>query len=94
MRLKGLKWSEQQVAHIGRHGVSVREFEQVCRSPARVVFRARSEGPSPVFNVFGQTADGRHLFCVVIRFADGNGYPVTAREMTEREKRRYRKWLK
>lgn len=34
----------------------------------------------------------RYLFCVVIRFPDGNGYPVTAREMTANEKRRYRKW--
>ena len=29
---------------------------------------------------------------VVIRFPDGKGYPVTARAMTTKEKRRYRKW--
>jgi hypothetical protein len=40
----------------------------------------------------GQTGAGRYLFCVIIRFPDGNGYPVTAREMTAKEKRRYRKW--
>ena len=53
--------------------------------------RARSEGENPVYYVLGQTAAGRYLFCVVIRFPDGNGYPVTAREMTASEKRRYRK---
>jgi hypothetical protein len=40
----------------------------------------------------GQTEAGRYLFCVVIRFPDGNGYPVTAREMTTKEKRRFRQW--
>jgi hypothetical protein len=29
---------------------------------------------------------------VVIGFPDGKAYPVTAREMTAKEKRRYRKW--
>jgi len=42
--------------------------------------------------VLGQTATGRYLFCVVIAFPDGKGYPVTARDMTAKEKRRYRKW--
>lgn len=29
---------------------------------------------------------------VVIQFPDGNGYPVAARPMTDKEKRRYRQW--
>ncbi len=32
-----------------------------------------------------------NLFCVVIAFPDGVGYPVTARLMTEREKKNFRK---
>jgi uncharacterized protein len=44
-----------------------------------------------VYYVLGQTIAGRYLFCVLIEFPDGNGYPVTAREMTDKEKRRYRK---
>jgi len=56
------------------------------------VRRAKSEGENPVYYVLGQTKAGRYLLCVVIHFPDGNGYPVTAREMTAKEKRRYRKW--
>jgi hypothetical protein len=56
------------------------------------VRRAKSEGENPVYYVLGQTAAGRHLFCVVIAFPDGKGYPVTARDMTAKEKRSYRKW--
>jgi hypothetical protein len=54
--------------------------------------RGKSEGENPVYYVLGQTDAGRYLFCVVIGFPDGNGYPVTAREMTAKEKHRYRKW--
>ncbi len=73
---------------------------QLCEEPPQLdgcfgksfVQRAKSEGENPVYYVLGQTDAGRYLFCVVIRFPDGNGYPVTAREMTAKEKRRYRKW--
>jgi uncharacterized DUF497 family protein len=71
--------------------VTPEEVEEVCWRKA-FVRRAKSEGDNPVYYVLGQTAAGRYLFCVVIRFPDGNGYPVTAREMTTKEKRRYRKW--
>ena len=53
------------------------------------IFRAQ-----PLYYVLGQTLAGRHLFCVVIQFPDGKGYPVTARPMTPGEKKRYNKWKK
>jgi hypothetical protein len=42
--------------------------------------------------VLGQTDVGRYLFCVIIHFPEGKGYTVTARQMTEKERRRYRRW--
>lgn len=54
------------------------------------VQRAKSQGENPVYYVMGQSVAGRYLFCVVIALPDGKGYPVTARPMTENEKRRYR----
>jgi uncharacterized protein len=91
MRIEQIIWPEDRVEHIARHGVSPDEVEEVCFGQA-LVQRTRSEGENPVYYVLGQTEAGRYLFCVVIRFPDGNGYPVTAREMTAKEKRRYRKW--
>jgi uncharacterized protein len=93
MTIHGLLWSEDRVEHIARHGVSPEEVEHVCFHKPRIL-RARTAGENPVYYVQGQTEAGRYLFCVVIRFPDGNGYPVTAREMTEKEKRRYRQWKK
>lgn len=55
--------------------------------PARQGDRTES-----VYYVLGETDAGRALFCVVIEFPGGKGYPVTARDMTAREKRRYAEW--
>lgn len=56
-----------------------------------MVQRAKSEGENPVYYMFGETRAGRYLFCVVIAFPDGKGYPVTARPMTKKEKQRYKR---
>lgn len=84
-------WPEDRIEHIAEHGVTPEAVEQVCFGKS-LVLRAKSKGENPVYYVLGQTAAGRYLFCVVIHFPDGKGYPVTAREMTANEKRRYRKW--
>ncbi len=86
-------WPEERIDHIARHGVVPEEVEEVCFDHP-LVLRAKAEGVNPVYYVLGQTAAGRYLFCVVIQFPDGNGYPVTARPMTDKEKRRYRQWKK
>ena len=91
MRIEALLWPEERIDHIARHGVTPAEVEEVCFGKS-FVRRAKSEGANPVYYVMGQTGAGRYLFCVVIRFPDGNVFPVTAREMTTKEKRRYRKW--
>lgn len=93
MTIDELVWPEDRIEHIARHGVTPEEVEQVCFGKS-LLRRAKSAGKNPVYYVQGQTEARRYLFCVVIRFPDGKGYPVTAREMTAREKRRYRKWKK
>jgi uncharacterized DUF497 family protein len=89
MRIEEFVWPKDRIDHIARHGVTPEEVEQACFGQAQVQ-RAKSEGQNPVYYVLGQTNTGRYLFCVVIQFPDGKGYPVTARPMTDKEKRRYR----
>ena len=91
MRIRSILWPDDRIEHIARHAVTPEEFEQVCFGNS-LVQRAKSEGENPVYYVLGQTEAGRHLFCVVIAFPDGNGFPITARPMTDKEKRRYRQW--
>jgi uncharacterized DUF497 family protein len=83
-------WSEDRIAHIGRHSVEPEEFEEVCFGKA-LVLRAKSQGEPHVYYILGQTEAGRHLSCVVISFP-GKAYPVTAREMTGAERQRYAGW--
>jgi hypothetical protein len=89
--IREILWPEDRFEHIARHDVSPDEFEEVCFGRS-LVLRAKSEGKNPVYHVLGETFAGRCLLCVVISFPDGNGYPVTARAMTDREKRRYQTW--
>ena len=82
----------------GRHPISHRNNSRQTRLSAALHFadllvqRAKSRGRNLVYYVRGQTSSGRHLFCVVIQFPNGKGYPVTARPMTRKEKERYRQW--
>jgi uncharacterized DUF497 family protein len=91
VRIRGMVWPPDRIDHVARHGVAPEEVEEACFGKA-LIQRAKSGGENPVYYVLGQTEAGRYLFCVIIRFPDGNGYPVTARPMTTKEKRRYRQW--
>jgi uncharacterized DUF497 family protein len=91
MPISQVLWPQERVDHIGQHGVRPEEFEEVCFG-ASLVLRAKATGPNPVYYVLGETEAGRALFCVVIEFPGGRGYPITARDMTTKEKRRYVEW--
>ena len=91
MKIHELIWPEDRIVHIARHGIQPEEVEEVCFSRA-FVQRTKSEGENPVFYVLGQTLAGRYLLCVVIQFPDNKGYPITARPMTDKEKRLYKRW--
>ena len=93
MRISQFLWPDDRVAHIARHGVVPEEVEAACFGKA-MVRGVESEGPNPVYHVLGETEAGRHLFCVVILFPEGKAYPVTVRDMTDKEKTRYRDWRK
>ena len=91
MRIYEFIWPEDRIEHIARHQITPEEVEEVCFSRP-MVLRAKAEGANPAYYVLGQTASGRHLFCVVIQLPGGKGYPVTARSMTQKEKRRFKQW--
>jgi len=91
MRIEEFIWPVDRVEHIAEHGIIPEEVEQVCFGNSLVI-RGKSEGKNPVYYALGQTDAGRFVFCVIIEFPDGKGYPVTARLMTDKEKRRFRKW--
>lgn len=76
MPISELLWPDDRVEHIAQHGVRPEEFEEVCFGRS-LVLRAKATGANPAYYVLGQTDAGRYLFCVVIEFPGGRGYPVT-----------------
>ena len=91
MKVREFVWPDDRVEHIARHGIRPHEVEEVCFGKP-LAFRGKPAGGNPLCYVLGQTAAGRGLFCAVIAFPDGRGYPVTARPMTAKEKRRFTHW--
>jgi hypothetical protein len=91
MRIRELIWPEDRVAHIAKHGVRPHEVEEICFGHP-LILRGKSAGKNPVYYVLGQTEGSRYLFCVVISLPGSKGYPVTARQMTAKEKRRFKQW--
>ena len=92
VRLRELIWPPDRVEHVARYGVEPEEVEEVCFDDP-LVLRAKSRGENPAYYVLGQTGDGRYLFCLVIEFPGGKGYPVTARQMTAKGPR-FKQWKK
>ena len=91
MIIHQLLWPQDRIEHVSKHEITPEEIEEVCFGEP-LIFRGKTSGMNPAYYVLGQTSAGRYLFCVVIAFPDGNGYPVTARSMTINEKRRFKKW--
>lgn len=93
MKIHEFIWPQDRIEHIAAHEVEPEEFEEVCFGQA-LILKAKATGENPVYYVLGQTIAGRYLFCVVIQFPHGKGYPVTARPMTAAERKRFNKWRK
>ncbi len=65
-----------------KHGVQLSEVEEICYSE----HQAR-RGSGGVYRLFGQTEAGRYLLVVVIRRQQNIWKIVTARDMTDSERR-------
>ena len=85
MRFRAFNWDEWNVEHIARHGIEPHEAEAACRSEGAVVRRSR-EGR---YVVYGRTGAGRYVLVVLRSQAQGVARIITARDMTERERRFY-----
>jgi uncharacterized DUF497 family protein len=68
-----------------KHGVSFEEVRDTCFSDAYQVRRSRGG----LYKLFGQTTAGRHILVVLVSRGEGLWRIVTAREMTDKERRLY-----
>jgi uncharacterized DUF497 family protein len=81
------------VEHIAKHEVSPHEVEEAVFDDRRGLLKkagsAKRNPQETVYRYLGCTEAGRYLFVVLIHTGQGNALPITARKMTDSEKRRY-----
>jgi uncharacterized protein YebE (UPF0316 family) len=80
-----VRWTDWSEDHIGRHAVTPGEVEDVLFGRPRWIAKGR-DGTTLVF---GTTMARRLLLVVTVDEGDGVAFIVTAREMTEQEKRTF-----
>lgn len=86
LRIESLEIADHILEKIeSKHGISFTEVEEACLWDRRHVRRGR-EG---LYKVFSQTAAGRYILVVLANLGRGNWKIVTAREMTDAERRLY-----
>jgi len=88
LRIESLEIDDHILDKIeSKHGVSFEEVEEACLSEKRHIRRSR-EG---LYKLFSQTVAGRYVLVVLVNLEKGNWKIVTAREMTDNERRPYNK---
>ena len=80
-RVREFQWDANNSEHVSQHGVEESEVAEMFRG--RLYVR-RAHGR---YLVLGSTATGRRLFAVVERQRARGVRPITARDMTESERR-------
>ena len=84
MRFKEYDWDDINIAHIARHGVTFQEVEEACDNSPLVM---RTKGGR--YLVYGCSDQGRYLLIVVIFKGKDRARVITARSMTDPERRLY-----
>jgi uncharacterized protein len=82
------EWDEGNEEHIAHHGVTSEEVEEAFFDPARLTVDVYNTTTERRRGLLGRTEDGRLLFVVYTRRAQAVRV-VTARDASERHRRRY-----
>ena len=88
MNITDLEWDDANMEHIALHSVSPEEVWDVCTGDHIAEKQANNR-----YILSGQTAGGRYIDVVIQHIAAASFRPVTAFDMSENHKRRFRKRL-
>jgi uncharacterized protein len=85
MHIDNLDWTDSNLDHIiVRHGISLTEIEDVCFGQ-HYACSAKYKRKA----VYGQASSGRYLLVVLEKMNRQTFRPITARNMTPSERRKY-----
>ena len=84
--MREINWKEESEDHIwSRHRVTPAEVEQAVYTRPRLT----TNGRNGTTYIFGQTSAGRYLVVVLSESRAGGHHVVTARDMTDKERRAF-----
>ena len=86
MKFVSLEWYDENIEHISKHRVTPVEVEDVCFG-----LHIAYSGENNRYILYGQTDNGRYLKIVLKRLHGSRFRPITAFDISESEKRSYRK---
>ncbi len=86
MRIEGFDWDNKNESHISKHNVLPYEVEEVFYEDT--IFLSNKESK---IIALGKTFSGRYLFVVFAKKEKGYVRVITSRNMTDREKKYYKK---
>ena len=86
MRIRDLEWDDENIEHIAEHHVDPDEVEDICYGRGLI-----ERGRENRHTILGQTREGRYLFIMVAHKGGGVFRPITARDMTDAERRRFQR---
>ncbi len=93
MRIEDLYWRRDRVDHIARHGITPEEVDEaVFDDPQGLLLRVGPAERNPnetIYRYLGRTETGRHVLVVLLYLGAGVAMPITARDMTAGERRRF-----
>ncbi|MDF9407779.1 BrnT family toxin [Pelotomaculum isophthalicicum JI] len=85
MKITSLEWDAANITHIARHNISPEELEEAVYDNPGIWERGRTGR----YYLLSRTLSGRYIFAVFEYMKNGLARPVTARDMTDTEHRRY-----
>ncbi|ACB52456.1 unknown [Crocosphaera subtropica ATCC 51142] len=91
MQLYEIIWKDQFIEKLAvKHGVRTDEVEEVLfsRSHVRKAQKGRIKGED-LYVAYGQTNAGRYLIIFFVRKNKTSALPISARDMTQSERRYY-----
>jgi uncharacterized protein len=88
--IRRLRWTPERIEHIARHGVLPDEVDEAVLEDAQGLLvrvgPAERNISQTLYRCFARTQTGRYLLTVVIYIGRGLAEPISARDMTPRER--------
>lgn len=75
----------ERIAHIDRHSLTPEEVDEILADNNNRLYRCQDG----VYLLYGRTVVGRRLLVVILEEPGRVGMPITARDLTKSERRRY-----